>query len=318
MKLQYALAAACMAAAGMMGVADVRAAYPERPVTMIVVFPPGGSTDLIGRAMQPAFGRALGVDVVVKNSGGGGGTIGTAEIAAARPDGYTIGLSPIGPTTTQPHLRSLPYDTLTSLTPICRVYNSWVFMTTAKDQPFQTLDDLVSKAKAEPRAVIYGSPAPGSIPHVVMVALEQTAGIEMRHVPFAGTADAVRAMLGGTINAYSDVSVIVPQYDLRALAVYAPERVDDLPDVPTMKEQGYDLQYSIWGGLFGPAGLAPEIVERLSGACETALQDPQAIEAMEKQRAPVAYQNADDFAAFVREQYERNGELLEAAGLKRN
>jgi tripartite-type tricarboxylate transporter receptor subunit TctC len=89
MKLQYALAAACMAAAGMMGVADVRAAYPERPVTMIVVFPPGGSTDLIGRAMQPAFGRALGVDVVVKNAGGGGGTIGTAEIAAARPDGYT-------------------------------------------------------------------------------------------------------------------------------------------------------------------------------------------------------------------------------------
>ncbi len=291
------------------------AAYPERPVTMVVVFPAGGATDLIGRLIQPALAKALGVDVVVKNAGGGGGTIGTAEVAAAKPDGYTIGLAPIGPTTTQPHLRELPYDTPKDLIPVCRVYDSPVVMMAAKDGKYADLKAMVEAAKSAPRSVTYASVAPGSIPHVVMAALEQAAGIEMKHVPFPGSAAMVKALLGGTVDALADVANLAPKYDLRPLAVYAEERMPEFPDTPTMREFGYDLIYSIWGGLFAPAGTPDEAVQTLSAACGEAMTDAKVIEGMKKQQTPIAYLDTAAFTSFVKSEYEKNGKVLAAAGL---
>ncbi len=308
------LAAAVLGCAA--GAPGALAEYPEKPVTMIVVFPAGGTTDLIARTVQPALSEALGAEVVIKNTGGGGGTIGTAEIANADPDGYTIGMAPIGPTTTQPPLRELPYDTLGDLEPICRIYNSPVVMAAAKDGELKTVEDVVGRAKAEPGGVIYGSPAPGSIPHVVMVALEQDAGIRMKHIPFEGTAAGMKALLGGVVNIYGDVANFVPQYDLHPIAVYNDERLPEFPDVPTMKEEGHDLTYSIWGGIFAPAGTPPEVVEKLSAACEEAMQAEGTVEGMAKQQTPIAYLNAEDFAEFVRSEHEKNARVLEAAGLK--
>ena len=310
------LAAALLGYAAAAG--GAQADYPEKPVTMIVVFPAGGTTDLIARTLQPALAEALGTDVVIKNTGGGGGTIGTAEIANAEPDGYTIGIAPIGPTTTQPHLRQLPYDTLSDLQPICRIYNSPVVLAAAKDGDFKTVEDIVAKAEAEPGSVIYGSPAPGSIPHVVMVALEQDAGIEMKHIPFEGTAAGMKALLGGVVNIYGDVANFVPQYDLHPIAVYNDERLPEFPDVPTMKELGHDLSYSIWGGIFAPAGTPPEVVDTLSAACGEAVQAQSTIEGMEKQQTPIAYLDAGGFEAFVREEHAKNAKVLETAGLKKN
>lgn len=293
------------------------AAFPERPVTMVVVFPAGGATDLVGRLMQPAFAKALGADVVVKNAGGGGGTIGTAEVAAAEPNGYTIALAPIGPTTTQPHLRELPYDTLKDLVPVCRVYDSPVVMMAAKDGKYATLDALVAAAKATPRGVTYASVAPGSIPHVVMAALEQAAGIEMKHVPFPGSAAMVKALLGGTVDTLADVANLVPKYELRPLAVYAEKRMSEFPDTPTMQEKGYDLTYSIWGGLFAPAGTPADTVQKLSAACGEAMADARVIEGMQKQQTPIAYLDTGAFTSFVKNEYEKNGKVLTAAGLAR-
>ena len=293
------------------------AAYPEKPVTMVVVFPAGGATDLVGRVLQPALAQALGVDVVVKNTGGGGGTIGTAEVAAARPDGYTIGLAPIGPTTTQPHLRTLPYDTLKDLTPICRIYDSPVVMMSSRKSKYATVDDVIKASKAQPRSVVYGTPAPGSIPHVVMVAFEQSAGIEMKHLPFPGSAAIVKEMLGGTVDLLGDVGNLVPKYELRAMAVYADRRMPEFPDAPTMKELRHDLQFSIWGGLFGPAKLPADIVKKLSDACGAALKAKSVIEGMEKQQTEIAYQDASTFAAFVQNEHAKNGKVLAASGLKK-
>lgn len=318
MKASTSLAALVVAVLlGAASISALHAAYPERPVQVIVVFPAGGTTDLIARVMQPAFSRALGVDVVVRNVGGGGGTIGTAEIARARPDGYTIGLSPIGPTTTQPHLRALPYDTLTDLQPICRVYDSPVVMASKKGSGYDSIADIVRRAKAQPNGVIYGSPAPGSIPHVVMVALEQSAGIQMRHIPFKGTAHGMRALLGGVVHIYGDVANVVPEYDLQPIAVYASERLREFPNVPTVKEAGYDLSYSIWGGLFAPAGVAGGVVQKLSAACREALEEESTVEGLRRQRTPAAYLDAGEFAAFVRSEHEKNGKVLRAAGLKK-
>jgi tripartite-type tricarboxylate transporter receptor subunit TctC len=314
LRASVVLTAAAMAWTASAG--DAGAEYPERPVTMVVVFPAGGTTDLIARTLQPAFAEALGTEVVIKNTGGGGGTIGTAETASAEPDGYTIGIAPIGPTTTQPHLRDLPYDTLSDLQPICRIYNSPVVLAAAKDGGFETLDDVI--AEAEAGTVIYGSPAPGSIPHVVMVALEQDAGIEMKHIPFEGTAAGMKALLGGVVNIYGDVANFVPQYDLHPIAVYNEERLPEFPDVPTMAELGHDLSYSIWGGIFAPAETPPEVVEKLSAACEEAVQAESTIEGMANQQTPIAYMNAKEFTAFVRDEHEKNAEVLEAAGLKKN
>ena len=294
------------------------AAWPERPVTMIVVFPAGGTTDLVARVVQPAFAEALGTDVVIRNVGGGGGTIGTAEIANARPDGYTIGLSPIGPMTTQPHLRQLPYDPIEGMVPLCRMYDSPVVFASAQGTPYESVPTVVKLAQEKPNGVTYGTPGPGSIPHVVMVALEQSAGLKLKHIPFPGTAAGVKALLGGTVDIYGDVANFVPQYDLRPLAVYASERMAEFPDVPTMKEIGYDLQYSIWGGLFAPAGTPAEAVTKLSEACGKAMAAAGVVDGMQKQQTPIAYLDAPAFGDFVKAEFEKNGRMLEAAGLKKN
>lgn len=290
------------------------AAYPDRPVTAIVPFPAGGATDLVARGMQEAFARALGQPIVVKNVNGAAGTIGAAEAAAATPDGYTILVTPSGPTAAQPHRMKLTYD-IDSFDPICKLVEQPLVLMVPKTSKYRTLADVIAAAKAEPGKITYGTSGPGSITHLAKLALEKAAGIRMKHVPFKGSADAVQAMMSNTTDLYSDQANLVPQFDLHPIAVYAEGRIDNFKDTPTVREGGFDVVVTNYNGVFVPRGTPADVQAKLGQACKSALDDEKVKEIFERQKYPIAYQDAAAFKAFFEADYKRVGDLVQAAGL---
>lgn len=304
----------CALAPGMIAAGQqAHAAYPDRPVTIMVAWTAGGATDLLTRAMQDTFQKALGGQVIVKNVPGASGTLGTAEAARAAPDGYTILLSPIGPITLQPHRLKLDYS-YDSFETICKLVDSPVVLMGPPNAKYKTVADIVTAAKAAPGKVAYGSTGPGTTPHVSMLALSKGAGIELKHVPYKGSADVVQGLLTNTVELFTDQPNLVPQYNLTAIAIFASERIPTYKDVPTMKEAGYDLQFSIWNTMFAPKGTPEPILAKLEDACRTTVKDPTVVEAFAKQRQPIDFRDRKAAAEFVASEFKRNGELLRAAG----
>jgi tripartite-type tricarboxylate transporter receptor subunit TctC len=306
-----ALIASCVSYA-----APAQAQYPSRPVTIVVPFNAGGATDNVARLAAPIFAKALGGNVVVKNSTGAAGTIGAAEVASARPDGHTIGMLAIGPVTTQPHLRKLVYGA-DSFIPICMLNRSPVVATVPKTSPYKTLDDLKRAAEAKPNSLVYGSPGPGSIPHIAAFALAKALGVQMKHIPHSGGAEVAKSMMGGVVQLLVDVSSNVTLFDLHPLAVAHTERLPELPSVPTMKELGYDLEFAIWFGVFAPKETPSEVVAKLDNACEAAGKSAEFAASMNKFKSSVSYMPRKEFTAFVKADYQKNGKVLEEAGLKK-
>lgn len=252
---------------------------------------------------------------MVKNSTGAAGTIGAAEAANARPDGYVLGHLAIGPVTTQPHLRDLAYD-IDSWAPVCLTYQSPVVLTVTKDSGIETVDDLIARAEGE--GVVYGSPGPGSIPHISAFAVADAYGVEFKHLPHSGGAEIAKSMMSGHVDLLSDVASNVALFDLEPIAALHTERLESFPEIPTMAELGHELEFSIWFGLFAPKGTPDDIVQTLSDACEAATGSESFAAGMDKVDSPVAFMPAAEFAGFVQSEYEKNGELLAAAGLKKN
>lgn len=291
------------------------AAYPEKPITIVVAWPAGGATDLLTRAMQETFAKALGGQVVIKNVPGAAGTIGAAETASAAPDGYTLLVSPIGPIVIQPQRMKLTYE-LASLAPVCKLVDSPVVLMSPPNSRFKTVADIVTQAKADDGKLAYGSTGPGTVPHMAMIALARAAGVKLKHVPFKGSADVVQAMLTGTVELFTDQPNLVPQYNLTPVAIFAAERIPTYKDTPTMKEQGYDITFSIWNAMFAPKGTSPEILGRLEGACKTALSDAGVKDALEKQKQPIDFRGQAGAKAFLDAEYAKAKVLIEEAGLK--
>lgn len=313
--MRITLAIAGLAVAASLSTADtVAAAYPERPITTIVAWPAGGATDLVARGVQEALAQSLGQQVIVKNVPGAAGTIGTAEAAAAAPDGYTILLTPSGPTVAQPHRMKLTYD-LDSFEPICKLVEQPLVLMAAKTTKFKTVADLVAAAKADPGKIAYGTAGPGSITHLAKLALEKAAGIKLKHVPFKGSADSVQALLSNTVELYSDQANLVPQYDLYPIAVYAEKRIDTFKDTPTVREAGFDVVMTNYNAIFVPKGTPAPIKTKLGVACKAAVEDAKVKEIFARQKYPIAYQDAAAFKTFVEADYKRVKELVEAAGL---
>ena len=177
------------------------AEFPSKAVSIVVPFGAGGSTDLLTRALAVEMGRTLKQEVVVVNKAGGAGTIGTAEVAAAKNDGYTLGMLPVGPLTTQPHLRRLPYSAA-SFDYVCLVYSNPQALLVKKDSPYRTVTDFVADAKKHPGKIKYGSSGAGSVTHIAFVAFARGAGIDVVHVPHKGDADNLNSLLGGHIDAF--------------------------------------------------------------------------------------------------------------------
>ena len=296
-------------------IAGLLAAPAAAQVTMVIAWPAGGATDISGRIMQPALAEALGEPVIVKNVTGAAGTIGAAEVARARPDGKTILLTPLGPMMIQPQLRRNVGYTPADFTPICQVLDSPVIMMTSKTSGLRTLADVIANAKARPGAFPYASTGPGTIPHISMVAFERLEGISMNHIPYRGSGQVMQAFAEGSVTLFNDQSNLIRQYDLHAIAIFSESRSPDFPDTPTMRELGYDLVYSIWTGIYGPAGMAPDLVARFERACLATMANAQVREGLARVQIPIVVRNAAEFAAFNKDQYARFGEVIRAANL---
>ncbi len=296
------------------------AEFPSKAVSIVVPFGAGGSTDLLTRALAVEMGRTLKQEVVVVNKAGGAGTIGTAEVAAAKNDGYTLGMLPVGPLTTQPHLRRLPYSAA-SFDYVCLVYSNPQALLVKKDSPYRTVTDFVADAKKHPGKIKYGSSGAGSVTHIAFVAFARGAGIDVVHVPHKGDADNINSLLGGHIDAFITHTAFLASNaeSVRGVGLMTEKRQANLPDLPTFAEQNAPpLSFQVWGGLAVPKGTPAPVLAALEKSCESAVKSDAFRAHLAKLQSPEIYMDSQTFAAFVKTEYERNADLLRAAGLKKD
>jgi tripartite-type tricarboxylate transporter receptor subunit TctC len=285
-------------------------------VQMVVNFAAGGPTDLVARMMQNEMTAALGQPVVVRNIAGAAGTIGTAEVARARPDGQTILFSPVGPMAIQPHFRrGLSYG-LDNFAAICQVADSPVVMMTPKASGLRTVADVVARGRERGMDFPFASTGTGTIPHIAMVGLMRAANIQMNHIPYRGSGEVMLAFQQGQVQLFTDQTLLIRQYDLHPIAFLTERRNPDFPQVPTMREAGFDLVYTIWSGLYAPADTPEPMMARLEAACARTLRHPEVVAGMTRVAQPILYRNRADFAAFSRAEGEKFRALIEAAGLR--
>ncbi|MEM7488002.1 MAG: tripartite tricarboxylate transporter substrate binding protein [Pseudomonadota bacterium] len=315
MKLKTILTATCAVAIAGPALAD----FPEKPVTLIAPFNAGGGTDLLLRGLQGPFAEALGGDAVVTNMAGGSGTVAASHLAGQDADGYQLGYFSITVSTIQPQIKDVPYD-IDSWTPICSVAASPTLFFTQPDAPYESLADVKSAVEENPGQLIFGSSGPGAITHLTMVSAMNGLGImdEVKHLPHEGSGPAMKSMQSGIIQFFGDTEVMMSRYDLKPLAVFADERLPSLPDVPTAAEAGIEAPLNelyLWGGLFAPAGLDPEITAELAAACETAVASDDFQAFADDTGTVIDFRGPEAFDEFFRSQWEANKTLIEAAGL---
>jgi tripartite-type tricarboxylate transporter receptor subunit TctC len=288
--------------------------YPTRPITVMVGYPPGGNTDLMARALQPELSRALGQTVVIQNRGGAAGTLGAAEVARARPDGYTLLFSPNNPLTAQPHQRALPYS-LDSFRFICLAYDNPQVLVAGRNAPFQDFAGMVRHGRSGKEALIFGSPGQGSTQHILTAALLSRLGIEGLHVPFTGAGPMAQAALGGQIHVFVESASIPASTGLPVLGVVGRERMQGLADVPTLAELGQPLVGSSHGGLLAPAGIPDAVAATLEAACATAATSESFRTIAQRLNAVPLHLPGDAFRTRFTEESELNRTVLRDLGL---
>jgi len=280
--------------------------YPSHTITMIVPFPPGGVADITARPLADAMGRVLRQTVVVENKAGAGGGVGMQSVARARPDGYTVLLA-LSSISIIPEADKVlgrdPMFQLSQLVPIARFTADPTVLAVRADSPYRSVADLVAAAKRSPGTIPYGSSGNYGTMHVPMEMLSESAGVKMLHVPFTGAGPAVVALLGGQVEALSTGPSTVMGHvragKVRVLATWgAGGRHPAFPDVPTLKELGYDAQFSQWTGLFVPAGTPEPVIAKLREAARAAVADPVFRSSLEKVETPIQYLDQPDFRAF--------------------
>ncbi len=283
------------------------AAYPERPITMLIAYPPGGGTDLIGRALAPYLEKYLGggAKIVVVNRAGAGGEVGFAALANAPADGYTIGFVNTPPLLTIPIERQAQFS-WQRFEYIGNIIDDPCNFSVHADTNFRNLADLAAYARAHPGEVTVGTTGIGSDDHLAMLKFERAAGIKMRHIPFKGSAE-VRAAIAGKQILVASINIgEALQYQkggtpLRSLVQMSPARTNLAPELATAKEQGYDIEMSSLRGLAAPRGLPPEIRERLVRAVERSVADPEFQARTAQFFAPLRYLAPAEYEALVRE-----------------
>lgn len=283
----------------------VAAQYPERPITMIVPFPPGGVTDTVARPIADALSKELGQTVVVENKAGAGGAIGTGEAARAKPDGYTIMLMlssiSILPEADKILGRKAAYNT-TDFKPIARITADPTVLVVPAKATWKTVDDFVEAARKAPGTLDYGSSGIYGSMHVPMAMLEKNANIDMTHIPYTGAGPAVAALLGGQVDAISTGPSSILQHikagTVRPLAHWGDKPLQALPDVPSLKESGYDVKYVQWSGIFVPKDVPAEVIERLRNAAKKVANDPDVQAKVRAAGSPIDYLDADEFQAY--------------------
>ncbi|WP_380069940.1 Bug family tripartite tricarboxylate transporter substrate binding protein [Dankookia sp. GCM10030260] len=285
-------------------------------VQMIIPWPAGGGTDIIGRLIQPVLAEELGLQLIIRNVGGATGTIGTAEVVRSKPDGTTLLLTSMAPYAIQPSFRANAPYRADQLIPVCLVAEAPATLMTPKTSGIRTVADIAARAKAAPGQLPYASGGVGGLGHLAMTGMTRALGIEMNHVPFRGSGDSVLAMQSGTVLMLTAEANLVQQYGLHAIAVFAERRSADMPDAPTMREQGHDLVFPLWTGLFAPAGTPDAVLDRLDGACARTLRTPSVVETMTRASHPIRYLDRAAFGTYARAEVAKYAELITASGLR--
>ena len=302
-------------------VVSAQAAYPERPITLIVPFAPGGPSDIIARILATALSQTLGQNVIVDNRGGAAGNIGMGQAARATPDGYTLLLTSTAIAVNTALFKNLPYDPFKDFVPISELVAAPNVLVVRPDSGIASVEDLVARAKAEPSKFNYASPGAGTKSHLTGELLKLRAGIAMVHVPYRGAGPAAQAVLAGTTQvgsvALAAAESLIKSGQLRALAVTSATRWFSLPDVPTMIEAGYPGFVSdTFNALFAPAGTPPEIVALLVKESHAAFARPEAREQARRAGFEIVAGTPEQLAARVAAEIPMVRELVAKAGIK--
>jgi tripartite-type tricarboxylate transporter receptor subunit TctC len=293
----------------------------DQPIRLIIPFPAGGPADLIARVISRVMTTKLQRSIVVDARSGAGGTIGVGAVATAPADGHTIGLASTGAVTILPHLMpNLPYDPLKDLATIGLVLTVPQILAVPTTLEARSVADLVAMAKAKPGQLAYGSAGIGSSLHMAGELFKLAAGIDTLHVPYRGAAPAVTDLLGGRIQfMLADVPVLLPQIragTLRALAVTSRTRAEVAPDLPTMLESGVDVVSETWYGLVAPAATPKDRLELLAQALADARRDPETRQQLADQGGAISDLDPAGFAAYIRAEHARWGDVVRRAGVK--
>lgn len=310
--------AAAIAAAAFFSVEARAQEFPAKPVTLIVPWPAGGSTDISMRAMAEVASKHLGQPITIENRAGGSGTVGPATMAAsAKPDGYTIAQIPIT-VFRMPLMQQTPWNAETDFTYIIHLTGYTFGVTASAEGPFKTWKDVVAYAKANPGKVTYATPGAGTSLHIGMEQIAAKEGIKLTMVPFKGGAETNAAVLGQHTMLQADSTGWKPLVDagkLRLLMVWTAKRSPNYPDVPTLKELGFPFVFDSPFGIAGPKGMDPKVVAKLHDAFKKAIDDPTVQATLAKYDMVVNYKNSADYVKAVKEVTDSERKVVEALGL---
>jgi tripartite-type tricarboxylate transporter receptor subunit TctC len=301
--------------------AQAFAAYPDRPVKVVITFPPGSGADITGRVATQKLSEIWGQPVVVENRAGAGGSIANAVVAKAAPDGYTLLVDASAHVTTPWMYKALPYDALKDFVEIAPIAGQPDVLVVNPQSSFRSLKDLLDQAKANPGKINFASAGVGSGTHLNLEKFKLASGINVTHVPYKGSPEVVTDLIGGRVDAYwIPISVgksFIDEGKLRGLAVSSTQRASQLPDVPTTAEAGVPgFEFTLWFGLWGPAHMSPELVKKINQDMETALSSPDVKERMAKLGNVIMHMTPSQFGGFVRSEMKDYGRMLQAAGVK--
>jgi tripartite-type tricarboxylate transporter receptor subunit TctC len=294
--------------------------YPDRPVRMIIGFPPGGAADILGRIAAQHLSKGFGQQVVVDNRGGAGGLLATEIAARANPDGYTLLWTSI-PHVINPHLyKTVGYDALRDFTPVIQFVSVPLMMAAGPAFPGKTVKDVIAIAKSKPGEVNYGSAGSGSSSHLAMELFRWMAQIELTHVPYKGTGPLITDMLGGQIALTIASAVpLTPQVKagkLRGLAVTGAKRSPAFPDLPAIAETVRGYEVVNWFGVVAPAGTPRAVISRVNAELNTALQSPELVKALASQTAEAVGGTPEDFAKVIRADYAKWAKVVKQSGAR--
>jgi len=295
--------------------------YPNKPVTLVIGYPAGGSTDVTGRALMNAAKKYFSQPIIVENKSGGGGTVGPNLVITKPPDGYTLGIMASATVTVSWHMGKMSFNPIEDVTHIIRYTGFLYGMAVRADSPWKTIPDFVKHAKANPGKVSYGTPGVGTGVHLCTEEFASQAGIKLVHMPYKGGAETNAALLGGHIDAISESSGWSPLVDagkFRLLAVYTAQRSAKYTDVPTLKEAGYDVVFQSPLEIMGPKGLPKPIIQKVHDMVKKAMDDPEYQAVLRRFDMSNLYLNSEDVEKAVRQDSERIGKMVQKAGMAKN
>ncbi|MGT2511996.1 tripartite tricarboxylate transporter substrate binding protein [Cupriavidus basilensis] len=308
----------CGATAALAQPAQQAQSYPTRPVTLIVPYAPGGTTDVVVRQFAVALQKALGQTVVVDNKPGVAGTMGALALMQAKPDGYTLSMMPVT-VFRQPFIQKTAFDPAHDFTYLSRITGYTFGVVVRADSPWKNWSDFLRDARARPGTVSYGSPGQFSSPHITMIELVTKEKLTVNHVPFKGDADCLNSLMGNHVQlcaAGSSAGTLVDAGKLRWINLWTAQRSPRWPDAPTLRELGYDIVSNSPYGVAGPKGMDPKVVGVLQDALRRAAEDPQHLAALKRQDQDLMYLDSAGYTRFAMQQIAQEKALVERLGIK--